>query len=396
MKVLLLTQVVPYPPDSGPKIKTYHVLRWLAREHDVTLVSFVRTPAEALAAESLRSLCRHIYTVPLHRSRLRDAGAFAHSLHDSRPLILLRDENAELRRLLQRLTHTQAFDLIHVDQLNMAQFALDLDGPPVVLDLHNAVWTIFDRMARSARGARRWLLLRERARLRRYEGMACRKAAAVVAVSEADRAALQQVAGNVRIDVVPIAIDVREQRLIERDPDARAALSVATMFWPPNVDGVCWFGREIYPRIQQRQPDTTFLVVGARPAQPVLDLAARQPGIVVTGYVADLAPYQRQAAAFVVPLRSGSGMRVKILEAFTHGLPVVSTTIGYEGIDARPDEHLLAADDPAGFADAVLRLIHDQRLSRRLVEAGRALAEQLYDWRAVCPALATTYTRALA
>jgi len=278
----------------------------------------------------------------------------------------------------------------------MAQFAHDRDGPPVVLDLHNAVWTIFDRMARAARGPKRWLLLRERARLRRYEGAACRRAAAVVAVSEADRAALQQVAGDVPIDVVPIAIDVRAQPIIDRDPGARAALSVATMFWPPNVDGVCWFGRDIYPRIQQRRPDSTFLVVGARPAQPVLDLAVRQPGIVVTGYVDDLAPYQRQAAAFVVPLRSGSGMRVKILEAFTRGLPVVSTTIGYEGIAARPDEHLLVADDPAGFADAVLRLMHDQSLSRRLVEAGRALAEQLYDWRAVCPALATTYARAVA
>jgi polysaccharide biosynthesis protein PslH len=394
MHILLLTQVVPYPPDSGPKIKTYHVLRWLAQEYDVTLLSFVRSAAEVEAAQALRSLCRDVVTVPLRRSRLLDAQAMWQSFSDPRPLVLLRDESAPMRQQIDRILDQQHVDLIHADQINMAQFALGRDGPPVVLDLHNAVWTIFARMARAARGPRRWLLLRESARLRAYEGWACRKAAAVLAVSEADRMALRDVAGDIPIDIVPIAIDVRQQPPVERDERPRSALSVATMFWPPNVDGVCWFGRDIYPQIQRQQPDTSFYVVGARPARAVRDLAARQPGIVVTGYVPDLLPYQRQTAAFVVPLRSGSGMRVKILEAFAQGLPIVSTTIGFEGIDAQPDEHLLVADQPDSFAEAVVRLVQSPRAGQRLAEAGRDLAERLYDWRAVCPAIGSTYARA--
>lgn len=394
MKILLLTQVVPYPPDSGPKIKTYHVLRWLAREHEVTLVSFVRSAAEQAAADELRALCRAVHTVPLRRSRAYDAAALVRGLADRRPVTLLRDESRAMRDLLRRLTARESFDLVHADQLNMVQFGLALDGLPAVIDLHNAVWTIVARLARSARGLRRWALLLECARLRRYEGWACRQAAAVVAVSETDRAALQAVAGPLPIDVVPIAIDVREQPLVRRDADARAALSVATMFWPPNVDGVCWFGREIYPRVRAARPDVPFYVVGARPARAVRELAARQPGMIVTGYVPDLQPYHQQTAAFVVPLRSGSGMRVKILEAFARGLPTVSTTIGYEGIAARPGEHLLAADEPRAFAEAVLALAQQPRLGTRLAAAARELAETHYDWRAVCPALAAPYARA--
>jgi polysaccharide biosynthesis protein PslH len=396
MKILLLTQVVPYPPDSGPKIKTYHVLRWLAQHHAVTLVSFVRSAAELAAANELRRFCHAVHTVPLQRSRLRDAVSLARCVADPRPFVIARDESRPMRLLLRELIAGQRFDLVHADQINVAQFALALNGLPVVLDLHNAVWTIVDRLAQSARGLKRWLLLRERDRLRRYEGWACRQAAAVLAVSEADRIALQAVAGTIPIDSVPIAIDVAAQPPLVRSANANAALSVATMFWPPNVDGVCWFGREVYPHIQRQQPDAPFYIVGAKPARAVRELAARQQGVIVTGYVPDLTPYQRQTAAFVVPLRSGSGMRVKILEAFARGLPVVSTTIGYEGIDALPDEHLLVADEPLAFADAVLALLRDRRLGQRLAASARELVEQRYDWRAVCPALEATYARAIA
>jgi len=395
MKILLLTQVVPFPPDSGPKIKTYHVLNWLAQQHDVTLVTFVRSEADVAAARQLSPLCRAVHTVPLRRSRAQDARAVLRTLADPRPLVLLRDESSEMRALLRRLVREQSFDLVHADQLNMAPFAFGLDGLPVVLDLHNAVWTIVDRLARAARGPKRWLLMLERSRLRRYEGWACRNASGVLAVSEADRAALREVAGDVPIGVVPIAIDVKDRPFMRREVDANALLSVATMFWPPNVDGVCWFGREIYPQVRRDSPDTPFYVIGARPARQVRELA-KQQGVVVTGYVEDLAPYHRQTAAFVVPLRSGSGMRVKILEAFATGLPIVSTSIGYEGIDAAPSEHLLVADDPRSFADSVLSLVGDRGLGERLAERGRLLAEQRYDWRSACPAIEATYRRAVA
>src|SRR4051812_30775933 len=198
MRILLLTLVVPNPPDSGPKIKTHYLLRYLAQRHAVTLVSFVRSAEEIAAAEALAGLCEAVYTIPMRRSRLRDAGYLLASLVSQRPFLMLRDESMAMRQLLRGLVAREQFDLVHADQLNMAQFALDT-GLPTVLDQHNAVWTIFQRLARQERGLKRLMLELEWRRLKRYEGRVCRASAAVMAVSAEDSAALHAAGGPAAI-----------------------------------------------------------------------------------------------------------------------------------------------------------------------------------------------------
>lgn len=229
MRVLLLTLVPPNPPDSGPKVKTHYLLRSLAERHDVTLVTFVRSEAEAAAARALGGLCEAVYTVPLRRSRARDAWALAGSFVRMRPFLMLRDESRPMRRLLRELVARERFDLAHADQLNMAQFALGT-GLPTVLDAHNAVWTIFRRLARQERGARRLLMEIEWRRIRRYEGRACRASTAVMAVSEEDRAALLDAGAPEPIAVIPIAVDVRGVAPVARREGAQGILSMATMY----------------------------------------------------------------------------------------------------------------------------------------------------------------------
>jgi sugar transferase (PEP-CTERM/EpsH1 system associated) len=399
--ILLLTQVVPFPPDSGPKIKTYYLLRHLATQHRVTLVTFTRNEAEEQAAASLRELCAAVHTVPLTRSRVRDGMALARSLRSGRPLVIERDDDPGMRTLLERLVREEAaagrpFDLVHADQLNMGQFAEPL-GLPRLLDQHNAVWTVVIRMMVQERGPKRLLLEREWRLLQRYEGDLCRRFEAVTTVSAEDRAALQQAAGAPReMPVIPIAIDVAGQPPVPREPGARGILSMATMMWPPNVDGVLWFARAIYPHIRREAPDAPFFVVGQRPVAEVRALPQEQPGVEVTGYVPDTTPYIARSACLIVPLRSGGGMRVKILEALARGIPIVSTTIGYEGIDLVPGEHLLVADTPEEFAEAVLRLLRDPALGEQIAAAGRQRALERYDWRAVCPAMDQVYESMLA
>ncbi|HEU4329274.1 MAG TPA: glycosyltransferase [Roseiflexaceae bacterium] len=396
MHILLLTQVVPFPPDSGPKIKTYYLLRHLVTRHRVTLVTFTRNEAEEQAADSLRGLCAAVHTVPLTRSRPRDVLALGRSMLSGRPLLIERDDDPGMRRLLDRLLREEAaagrpFDLVHADQLNMAQFADPLPLPRL-LDQHNAVWTIVIRMLLQERGPKRLLLEREWRLLRRYEGEICRRFEAITTVSAEDRRALEEAAGQPReMPVIPIAIDVDGQPPVPREPGARGILSMATMMWPPNVDGVLWFARSIYPHIRAAAPDAPFYVVGQRPVPEVRALPDEQPGVEVTGYVPDTTPYIARSACLIVPLRSGGGMRVKILEALARGIPIVSTTIGYEGIDLVPGEHLLVADTPAQFAAAVLRLLDDPALGARIAAAGRQRALERYDWRAVCPAMDTVY-----
>src|SRR5262245_60200957 len=147
MRVLLLTQVLPYPPDSGPKVKTYHVLKYLARQHNVTLVSFVRDSDKPEYIRHLETLCERVVTVPIKRSPVRDLLFLVQSLLKSQPWIMLRDERAEMRRTLAVLAETTHFDVVHADQLNMGQYALLFTASRKVLDLHNALWVLYKRFA---------------------------------------------------------------------------------------------------------------------------------------------------------------------------------------------------------------------------------------------------------
>jgi glycosyltransferase involved in cell wall biosynthesis len=394
MRILLLTLVVPNPPDSGPKVKTHYLLRYLAQHHEVTLISFVRSTAEEAAARELKGLCREVYTVPIQRSRARDIGYLLASFFSSRPFLMLRDESRAMRRLLRELLAHEQFDLAHADQLNMAPFAR-ATGLPVVLDEHNAVWTIFKRLAEQEHGIKRLLLELEWRRLKRYEGGICQTSAAVMTVSSEDRAALEAAGAPPNMPIIPIAVEVAGIQPAQRQPDAQGMLSMATMYWPPNIDGVLWFAREVLPLIRRDKLDAPFYIVGARPPAEVRALT-RDPSVEVTGYVDDPAPYLESSALMVVPLRAGGGMRVKILEALARGIPIVSTTIGAEGIDVTPGEHLLIADEPADFAAAVVRLLRDRAFADQLATNGRIHAMARYDWRAVCPAVEPVYRQALA
>ena len=397
MRILLLTQIVPSPPDSGPKIKTLNVLKHLAEHHDVHLVSFARTPAEEQAAEALRPWCQTIDLVPLTRSRRLDVTALARSFLTRRPFLVERDDSVAMRACIARLLDTYQFDAVHADQLTMGQFAVDLPLPLRVLDEHNAVWTIVRRVAEQEPwGPKRLVAELEWRRLRTYELALCQAFDRVLVVSETDLNDLSPESGRrptVTADgqlavgdgpaatIVPIVVDTEALAYAPPTPDAQHVLSMATMFYPPNVEGVIWFGQQIFPHVKSQQPETRFLVVGARPPEHVHALETEASGIEVAGYVDDLGAYLKQSAVLVVPLHSGSGMRVKILEAFSRGIPVVSTTIGVEGIEARHREHLLVADTPHDFALAVLDTLRDRESALRRAAAARALVEERYSRR---------------
>jgi len=217
---------------------------------------------------------------------------------------------------------------------------------------------------------------------------------AVLAVSCEDKTALQEAAGQpVDIVVIPIAIDTDEVTVVEREAEPKHILHIGTMYWPPNIDAVNWFIYEVYPLIRQQRPDVQFDVVGTRPPAELLALNNTNLGINVTGYVEDPTPYQQRAAVMVVPLLAGGGMRVKILNALTEGIPIVSTTLGCEGNSVTDGEDVLIADEPDDFAAAVLHVLNDQKLAQRLSCNGRSLAETRYDYRRACVPLDELYAR---
>jgi sugar transferase (PEP-CTERM/EpsH1 system associated) len=392
MNVLMLTQVLPYPPDSGPKIKTYNVIKYLSQRHRVTLVSFVRGD-QAEHARHLEKYCQAVHTVPIERGALRNAWYMGLSFLTGQPFMMIRDDRKAMRDLLDRLCAEQDFDVAHADQLNMCQYAQRVPGAFKVLDAHNALWLLYKRLWETmSAGPQKWLLGRDWKLLQEYEGRQVREFDAVLAVSHEDQAALQRAAAqDTDITVIPIAVDVEEVQVVQRVQNPRHILHVGTMYWPPNIDAIEWFIEHIYPLVRQRRPDVQFDVVGSRPPASLLALNDAGLGINVTGYVEDITPHLQRAGVMIVPLRAGGGMRVKILDALAQGMPIVSTTLGAEGIAVEPGRDLLIADTPEEFAQAILQLLDDPDLAARLGAAGRRLMEQTYDYRVACQPLEAIY-----
>lgn len=390
-RLLLLTQVLPFPADAGPKIKTFNLIKYLCKSFDITLVSFVRADNTPEHTKALREYCAEVYTVPMERSRLRDVKALLRSLLKGQPFLMVRDESKAMTELLGRLTQGSSFEAVHADQLNMAQFALPLPVGMKVLDEHNAVWCIADRLRHGQRNPLKKLVLTlETFKLRRYEWKICRKFDRVLAVSREDEAALK-----LDCEVIPIGVDAVATTPLQLQPGSKNLVSLGTMFYPPNVEAALWFGREVFPLILKREPTATYTIIGAKPPQSIYEMARTNPQIRVLGYVEDLRPALEDSAGLVVPLLSGGGMRVKILDALALGLPVVSTTVGAEGVQLEAGRTALLADRPEEFAQSCLELINVTGPGERLAQAGRQLALEVYDFRQAYRPLDRVYSKFL-
>jgi polysaccharide biosynthesis protein PslH len=394
MRILLLTQVLPFPPDSGPKVKTWNVIKYLAHHHEVTLVSFVRGD-QSKSIRHLENYCQEVHVVPIKRGMLRDLRYMVGSFLTRQPFLMVRDQRSEMENLIDQLATRVKFDVVHADQLNMAQYAYRVPAAFKVIDAHNALWLLYKRLWQTMKpGAKKSLLNRDWRLLKKYEGRVCREFDAVLAVSEEDRQALEEAAGKeLNITIIPIAIDTDEVTPVNRRAQGDRILHIGTMYWPPNIDGILWFLQEVLPLIRNERPEVAFDIVGANPPQEIIAFGDKDKNVHVTGYVEDPSPYLESASLMVVPLRAGGGMRVKILNALGQGLPIVSTTLGCEGIAVQTGVHLLVADSPQDFAGAVIRLLEERELANELGRRGRQLIVSTYDYRIACSSLEEVYLK---
>lgn len=424
MRVLFLTQVLPYPLDAGPKVRAYYTLRHLAQRHDVSLLSFTRPSDPPAAVEHLRSLCETVETVNIRRGRTRDAWYLARSLVGETPFLIARDRSAAMTRAIRaqieygHATGTRdggtagaaRFDVVHADQLWMAPYGLLAARaaganrrPALVLDQHNAVFQVPDRLAlHETNPLKRALLTREARKLARFEARICRSFDHVVWVTAEDRAALADASdgriGSVdeRSTIIPICVEPSEPPVVANKTAIRRVTFLGGLHWPPNAEGARWFVRDIWPRVRAHAPDAVLTIIGKDPPLSLARLGRDPDGVETTGFVPDPSSLLAETAAFIVPLQAGGGMRVKILDAWSHGLPVISTRLGAEGLLARDGENLLLADSSEAFAHAVIRVLREPTLAARLAEGGRRTVEANYDWRRVYHAWDKVYDQALA
>jgi glycosyltransferase involved in cell wall biosynthesis len=187
-------------------------------------------------------------------------------------------------------------------------------------------------------------------------------------------------------------VDTASLQPVKRFEGSLNILTLGTLLYPPNADGIRWFAREVFPIIRNELPGASLTIIGKNPPQDFIQLSHQSSGAIeVTGYVPDLVPYLEKAGVMVIPVRAGGGMRVRILEAFSRGIPVVTTTVGLEGIDARVGEDVLVEDTAAGFASATIRLLQNPALQGKIANNGRRLAETCYDGQVVLKRLDTIY-----
>jgi glycosyltransferase involved in cell wall biosynthesis len=255
----------------------------------------------------------------------------------------------------------------------------------LTLDKHNAVFLIPERLAdEDSNRAKRVLLRHESRKMARFELDTCAQFDYVVWVTDEDRAALAGVDANYVMPpgkTIPICVDSAEKPIVNLRPDAHRVTFLGGLHWPPNAQGILWFADHVWPLVLAEVPDAVLTIIGRDPPQTLN--SSRYTNIDIPGYVVDLQPYLQETAVFTVPLHAGGGMRVKIIDAWAWGLPIVSTSIGAEGIVITSGENVLIADEPHAFAHAVIQLLTSPDRREALRMAGRQTLEQLYDWRRI-------------
>ncbi|GIV98679.1 glycosyltransferase family 4 protein [Roseiflexus sp.] len=417
MHILLLSPYPPYPPRGGGTMRVYQIIRGLAQRHTLTCLTFAPDAVAERALAPLRDRCRVVSVRgPAPRSALRRAWT---TLASPLPDMALRNASPAFHAALHDLISSTRFDVVQAESIEMAPYLASLSlvdtrrpnaRPWLVLDQFNAEYVLQKRAAltdlraalmlsnpvrRSAGGAYsliQWI------KLARYERNVMQTCDVTIVVSEEDRRALERLGGT-RFVVTPNGVDTTFFSRAALAHERRASLAFAvptlvfsgTLDFRPNVDALVWFVDAVLPQIHTHRPDVRLLAVGKRPA-PILQRLAGQGRLALTGEVADVRPYLAGATVYIVPMRIGGGIRLKVLEAFAMEAPVVSTSLGVEGIvGLRDGVHCLLAETPQQFARTILRLLDDPATRRALGAAGRELASTGYDWKTIIPRMEAAY-----
>ena len=384
-RVLAVTSEVPWPLDSGGHLRTYPLFRALAARLQMRVVAPTPSDQASANAAALRAagVEPRLVEMPARTGVGEAIKALRAGLTGEPYVMFARHRHRGVRQTLEREMARQAPHAIYLDHLDSLVYAGVRPRIPLVVDMHNVYSRLASRMAGEAHGAlRRAYLAHEGVLLQRMELRAVDLAHTLLAVSDGEARYFSSL-GARRVVVVPNGVDCDAfgSLAIGRRPGPPTILYVGSLAWPPNANAAHFLATEVMPAVQQQLPDARLVIVGRDPGPEVLMLA-RHPQIEVVANAPDVAPYYRDANILAVPLQAGGGTRLKILEAFAAGVPVVSTAVGCEGIDAVDGRYLEIAECPE-FATALVRLLRDPNRAGVVAERARVFARERFDWSVV-------------
>lgn len=397
MRILIIADYLPYPLIGGDRIRIYNLLRRVARHHEVSLAAFLEKPEDAEGISHLQEFCATVETTSFHqRSRLAKApGMLRYALMGKPPELSLL-YSKELESKIRYLVSSGDFDIIQIEHSRMGLYLESLPQSiqrKSILMFHNFTSQQDGRVShvekRWDRKLRTWL---NSVTMGYWEPRYAEKFDRCLTVSDTDRQLLMKANPRLQVDVIPNGVDIDKYQLLPQPQEnlTPSLMFIGNMGYPPCVDAALYFSSVIFPIIRKTIEAAEFWIVGRDPRPEVLRLEG--DGVHVTGRVEDVVPYYEQSDVCVVPLRAGGGTRLKILEAMALGRPVVSTTIGCEGLDVVDGEHLLIADTPEQFAEKTLHLLNDRQLYQHITANGRRLVETRYGWDRIADRLMEIYT----
>jgi sugar transferase (PEP-CTERM/EpsH1 system associated) len=393
MKILWVKAGGLVPPDSGGKIRSYNILRELARKHSVTFFSFYAAHDHDLHPD-LKNLFDRVICIPLELSASKsfaEMRGYAVGLLSSEPYGITKYCRPEVRRRLHALLKQETYDVILCDFMVAAGVIPWNWATPKILFTHNVEATIWRRHYQVAANplwkAISWLEWRRMEALeRRYLQLADQ----VLTVSEADRDAFAPFVEAGKLTVIPTGVDLDYFQPVLGEEAANSLVFIGSMDWLPNEDAILYFVDSIFPLIKQQCPEVSLEVVGRSPSRKLQALAEREKSMRLTGRVEDVRPFVARCSMSIVPLRIGGGTRLKIFEAMAMSKAVVSTSVGAEGLPVRTGENILLADTPHDFAHCVVSLLRDPDARKRLGDSARTLVQEKYSWPKVAESFART------
>ncbi len=397
MRILLVTDYLPYPAISGDTIRVYNLIRRISQYHEIHLLALFESPGLAESIAHLSKFCCRIEVVnhewPNPLTCLPDMLTY---YRQGKPFELRLLYSQKMSDLIRRLTSEEHYDIVQIEHSRLALYQESIDPDAncaSTLTFHNVAYDQSKRISRIERNPisslRTWIFARQ---LLKWEPSYAERFDRCFVVSEAEHQTLLANNSHLNIDVIPNGTDTRKYQRLKVNQDGPPALIfIGSMSYAPCVDGAVYFCEQILPYIQRTIQNVQVWIVGASPLPEVTRLAGEN--VHVTGYVEDVLPYYQQATVSIVPLRAGGGTRLKILEAMALGRPVVSTSIGCEGLDVLHEQHLLIADEPDEFAKQTIRLLTDRALYRHIAEQARELVVENYDWDVIAEKLLKSYEK---
>lgn len=378
MKILYIAHRVPYPPDKGDKIRSFHMIKHLSENHCIRLACLASSRQEVGKAEALRAYCDSIDVAlmsPL-RSKVR---SFFHILSPN-PLTLSYFDSKKLQALINRRLEEERFDLIFVFSSGMAQFVPRAQGVFKIIDFADVDSDKWFQYSKFVKTPLSHVYRLEGERLKRYEISLAPLYDCCTVISEAEERLFRSYSDRFVLCTIPNGVDVEYFQAKTRVSHQQSLIFMGAMDYYANVDGVLYFTHHILPLIQKAIPQVKFTILGGNPTRAIRKLG-KSENVTITGYVPDVRPYLNESNVCVVPLRIARGVQNKILEAMAMGVPVVATDRAKEGINAQPGKHIMVADNPADFAAKTVELLLDHQLQQTISHNARQLVENEYRWR---------------